>query len=415
MGKWKICGKTMRGLVAFCVTAVLCLTGGAAFAEPVESFDAFIQNFEPKAIAAGVTPQTYKAAMEGLTPDPNVPALIASQPEFTTPLWDYLDQRVTPDRIARGKKAMAANHALFETIGQEYGVDPAILAAIWGIETDYGAVLGNSKLIRPVIRSLATLVHQRRSRLNEDEQDLIAALLLVQRNGEMPAELVGSWAGAIGHLQVNPSNVLAYEVDGDGNGRIDLHTSLADALATSANYLRQLGYQPGMDWGFEVELPAGFDYALAGRTQYHPMGFFAERGVKRVKGRPLPDRQTPVFLYVPAGINGPKFLMTPNYLVLKGYNFSDSYAMSVAHMADRLKGSQPFVADWPRGTQFPNLKQRIAIQQALVDLGLYQGAVDGRIGPVSQDAYARFQANNGQVPDGFITLQSYNDLVKARR
>lgn len=222
-------------------------------------------------------------------------------------------------------------------------------------------------------------------------------------------------AGAIGHLQVNPSNVVAHGRDGDGDGRIDLHNSLQDALATSATFLRHLGYQPGVDWGFEVEVPPGFDYTLATRDELRPARFFAERGVTRVKGRTFADPDLPVFLYVPAGQNGPKFLMTQNYLVLKGYNFSDSYALSVAHMADRLKGSGGFVQPWPTKTKFPNLEQRKAIQQALIDLGLYAGVVDGRIGPVSQAAYAKFQASRGEVADGFITLESYEELAAATR
>jgi membrane-bound lytic murein transglycosylase B len=386
-----------------------------ACAQPIESFDAFIRNFEKTALAAGISQQTYRDATEGLTPDPTIPDFVTSQPEFTTPVWDYIEKRVSADRIARGKKAMGIRSDLFASVGQRYGVDPYLLGAIWGMETDYGSVLGNKKYIKPVIRSLATLVHQRRGRLKEDEADLIAALQLVQRGPLDANTLVGSWAGAIGHLQVNPSNVVANGTDGDGDGQVDLHNSLADALATSAVYLRKLGYQPGMDWGFEVELPQGFDYSLAGREQYQPVGFFADRGATRVNGRAFPDRNQKAFLYVPTGKDGPKFLMTPNYLVLKGYNFSDSYALSVAHMADRLKGAGGFVADWPRSTRFPNLAQRKAIQQALIDLGLYRGVVDGRIGPVSQAAYARFQASRGEVADGFITLESYEELTAATR
>ncbi|MGV3491266.1 MAG: lytic murein transglycosylase [Devosia sp.] len=391
------------------------LAASPALAQPIETFDQFLRNFESRAVAAGVSAATYRAATDGLTPDPNVPSLVETQPEFTTPMWDYLDGRVTASRIERGRAAIERNAALFTAAGRASGVDPYLLGAIWGIETDYGTVLGNGKLIRPIIRSLATLVHQRRSRLKEDEGDFIAALQLLERNRMQPAELVGSWAGAIGHLQVNPSNVVAHGSDGDGDGRIDLHNSLADALATSAKFLRDLGYQPGLDWGFEVDVPAGFDYLLATRDQLRPVAFFAERGITRVKGRPFADFGTPVFLYAPAGRTGPKFLMTANYLVLKGYNFSDSYAMSVAHLTDRLKGSGAFVTPWPRNTKFPNQAQRQAIQQALVRLGLYDGVVDGRIGPISQAAYARFQASRGEVADGFITLDSYEELAAATR
>lgn len=398
------------------LAALLMMFGaGAALAQPVESFDSFLRGFEAKAVAAGVDRAVYRQATAGLTPDPNVPDLVVSQPEFTTPIWDYIEGRVTAGRISRGQEAMAANRALFDAAGQRYGVDPHILAAIWGLETDYGAVLGNSRLIRPIIRSLATLVHQRRSRLVEDEADFIAALKLVQRAPMGRDELVGSWAGAIGHLQVNPSNVLRFGTDGDGDGAVDLHHSLADALATSAAFLRGLGYVPGIDWGYEVEVPAGFDYLLASREQLRPVAFFADRGIRRVRGRSFADLGTPVFLYVPAGKDGPKFLMTQNYLVLKGYNFSDSYALSVAHLTDRLKGAGGFADDWPRDTVFPDLAQRRGIQEALRRLGLYDGEIDGRIGPISQAAYARFQAAQGQVADGFITGRSYEELTAATR
>ena len=402
-------------MLRFVLAISLLLLSGPVAAAPVESFAAFLRNFESRAVAAGVSPETYRAATAGLTPDPDIPDLVESQPEFTTPMWEYLDRRITAGRIAKGQAAIERNRALFADVGQRTGVDPYVLGAIWGMETDYGAVLGNARLIRPIIRSLATLVHQRRGRLQEDEADFIAALKLLQFNRMQPSELVGSWAGAIGHLQVNPSNVLRYGTDGDGDGAVDLHRSLADALATSATFLRGLGYVPGIDWGYEVELPAGFDYLLASREELRPAAFFAERGVRRVRGRSFADLTTPVFLYVPAGKDGPKFLMTQNYLVLKGYNFSDSYALSVAHLTDRLKGAGGFADDWPRDTAFPNLAQRRGVQEALTRLGLYGGEIDGRIGPISQAAYARFQASQGQVADGFITRRSYEELMAATR
>ena len=384
-------------------------------AQPIESFDSFIAHFEAKALAAGISHETYQAAMVGLTPDPGTPELVSTQPEFTTPMWDYIDLRASPRRITNGKAAMERNAPLFASIGERYGVDPDLLGAIWGIETNYGSVLGDTSIIRPIVRSLATLVHQRRSRLEGDEADLIGALQLVQRGPLDAQHLVGSWAGAIGHLQVNPSNVVKYGTDGDGDGQVDLQHSLADALATSAVYLLGLGYQPGVPCMLEVAVPDGFDYLLADRTQMRPVSFFAERGIKLVRGQAFADPNMPVFLYVPAGKDGPKFLMTQNYLVLKGYNLSDSYAMAVAHLTDRLDGGSSFADDWPRDTHFPNLSERKAIQQALVELGFYKGDVDGRIGPVSQQAYAQFQASRGEVADGFITKASYEELAAATR
>ncbi|MBF0679470.1 MAG: lytic murein transglycosylase [Devosia sp.] len=399
----------MRRLAVF----FLFLMTATAHAQPIGNFADFLAQLRPEAIANGVSAASYDAIVAGMTPDPRVPKLVETQPEFTTPVWDYIETRVNAARIERGRAALSRNSALFSAIGSQFGVDPYLLGAIWGIETDYGAVLGNDSLIRPIVRSLATVTYQRRSRFTEDKADLIAALRLAEANGGVSP--IGSWAGAIGHLQVNPSNVLLNGTDGDGDGRIDLHNSLADALATSAKFLRQLGYQPGIDWGFEVSLPAGFDYLLADRDQLRPISFFAERGVTRVSGRAFSDLRTPVFLYIPAGKDGPKFLMTANYLVLKGYNFSDSYAMAVAHLTDRLKGGGPYVTPWPRTTVFPNLAQRQTIQQALKALGLYQGAIDGRLGPITQAAYARFQASQGQIADGFITKAAHDALAAAVR
>jgi membrane-bound lytic murein transglycosylase B len=392
------------------LVALLAAAALPAAAAPAGSFAGFLAGFEATAVGAGVSRDVYRAATRGLTPDPAVPDLVTTQPEFTTPIWDYIDTRVTGRRIDAGRKAIAANEALFAAVGARFGVDPYLLAAIWGIETDYGAVLGNPRYVRPIVRSLATLVWEHRDRYEADAADFIAALKLVQRGPRTAETLLGSWAGAIGHLQVNPSNVLAHGIDGDGDGVVDLHASLADALATSAKFLLDLGYRPGIDWGFEVEVPQGFDYLLATRETLRPISVFAALGVRRVSGRPFADPSIPVFLYAPAGKDGPKFLMTANYLVLKGYNFSDSYALSVAHMTDRLKGGGEFVASWPRRTKFPNLAQRKAIQQALTRLGLYDGPVDGRIGPVTQAAYAKYQASRGEVADGFITRQSFEEL-----
>lgn len=392
----------------------LVLLSGPALAQPVGTFADFVRGFEAKAVSQGISNATYRAAMAGVTFDPSIERLISGQPEFTTPMWDYIDGRVSANRVQRGRDAMARNAALFEAVGRRFAVDPYILGAIWGMETDFGAVLSNSNLIKPVLNSLATLAYERRGRVALDEAELIAALKLVQ-SGEYSAQsLVGSWAGAVGHLQVSPSVLVRFATDGDGDGRVDPHRSLADALATSAVLLNSFGYRSGVDWGFEVELPQGFDLGLATRTELRPISFFAQRGVTRVAEREFSDPAIEVFLYLPAGISGPKFLMTRNYLALKDYNFSDSYALSVAHMTDRLKGGGSFVTSWPRQTQFPNLAQRTAIQQSLKALGFYEGDVDGRLGPISQQAYQRFQAARGLVPDGFITLEAYWVLEAAR-
>ena len=391
--------------------ALIALSLALASPAHAESFADFLHAFEPTAIASGVSSSVYELSTAGLTPDPTIKTLVETQPEFTTPIWTYLDQRVSDSRIKSGKAAYEKNRDLFGATGKHFGVDPYVLAAIWGIETNYGTVLNNNKLIKPIIRSLATLVYQHRGRYEADKLDFIAALKLVQRGPLDARHLVGSWAGAIGHLQVNPSNVLLHGTDGDGDGKIDLQDSLPDALATSAKFLLDLGYTPGADWGFEVSVPKNFDYLMGDRTTLQPLATFAALGVKRINGKPFGNTSIAVFFYAPAGAKGPKFLMTNNYLVLKGYNFSDSYALAVAHLADRLKGADEFTAIWPRDTKFPDLEQRKAIQAALVRLKLLDGAVDGRLGPKTSAAYAKFQASRGEVADGFITLDAFTELT----
>ncbi len=397
----------MKGRIISAIIGSIIFLTFPSLAHQEPTFEQFLKNFEQKALKEGITRATYQSAMANIKIEQNIKSLVQKQPEFTTPIWDYIGKRVSNSRIKRGKLAMAKNRELFAKIENKFGVDKAILAAIWGIESDYGAVLNNKSLIKPIIPSLATLVYLRRSRVEQDEKALIAALRLIQDFGYNKNNLVGSWAGAIGHTQIISSALVKYATDGDKDGKIDPHNSLADALATSAKYLRSMGYQPGLDWGFEVELPKDFDYSLSGREKLRPISFFKNRGVKRVANRKFSNLDILVFLYVPAGKDGPKFLMTQNYLVLKSYNFSDSYALSVAHLADRLKGSPPLIASWPTNTKFPNLEQRKKIQIWLKQLGYYHGEIDARLGPISAKAYQQFQKDNNMIADGFITLNSY--------
>lgn len=397
------------------LAAMLAMPGVVpALAQPTQSFPAFVREFEARAVADGISPEVYRQATRGLTPDPAVPDFSGAQPEFETPIWVYLDRRVSSERIARGQAAFAGNRALIERVGTEFGVDPYLLAAIWGMESDYGAILGNGRFIRPVIRSLATLVWQRRGRVEADEAELIAALRIIQAGDATAETLVGSWAGAIGHLQLAPTAFIDHALDYDGDGRRDPHGSLADALASSARFLGALGYRPGSDWGFEVSVPEGFDFRLAGREQLHPVRFFAEQGVRRIGGQAFAQMDEPVFLYVPAGSDGPKFLMTRNYLVLKGYNFSDSYALAVAHLTDRLKGAGPLVGHWPRNARFLDRQERLDLQLLLQSAGYYRGDIDGRLGPITSAALRDWQAANGLVADGFATVEALDALREVR-
>ncbi|MCF4099586.1 lytic murein transglycosylase [Maritalea mediterranea] len=382
----------------------------ASVAAPQQSFSDFVKSFEREAVAAGISREFYRRITNGLSPDPTIKVAQATQPEFERPIWDYIDKRVSAAKIRQGQEKYRANKAVFDRVAAQIGVDPYVLAAIWGIETNYGTIMDQDIYFKPVVRSLFSLVHQRRGRVEADKQELLLVLKLMQA-GKMPMDQKGSWAGAMGHLQIMPTAYAQLAVDFDRDGRIDVHNSLADALASSARWLLALGYVPGEDWGMEVSLPKGFDYQLAGRDQMRTVRFFAERGVRRVAGRQFGDLDQPVFLYVPAGHNGPKFLMGRNYLAFKGYNFADSYALTVAHLTDRLKGVGPFEQDWPRNTAFLNRDQRVALQQKLKQLGYYKANVDGRFGPISQKALRAWQADAGLVVDGFATKQVFDVLM----
>lgn len=414
MGKiFKHVQRPAIGFLAGALAALLWVL--PASGQPEETFDAFKERFETVAVSAGIDRSVYRAAMDPVTEDPTIAERITGQPAFATSIWDYVDARVSTRRVLEGRKALAAYQPLFDRVGQAYGIDPYLLAAIWGMETDYGSALYNSRHIGPLIPALANVVYQRRGRLAKDEAELIAALRLIQDRDIAPDDLVGEWAGGIGHTQVLPSLILIYGQDGDGDGVVDPHNSLADALETSAAFLRAADYVPGLDWGLEVTVPSGFDYGLADNRKFRPLQFFMDRGVMPVEGRAFPDPDTEVALYVPAGASGPKFLVTRNYNVLKEYNRSDAYALSVAHLTDRLKGMGPLIGSWPQDTAFPNREERFEIQEWLAQLGYYDGAIDGLIGPVSQDAYAKFQADRGMVADGFVTAQSHALLQEAVR
>lgn len=396
----------LRALIFMCFLMV----PQFGFAAPQQSFPDFIKSFEREAVAAGISRDFYRRVTNGLTPDPKIKVAQATQPEFERPIWDYVDKRVDAAKIKQGQQKLKANRAVFDQVASAYGVDPYVLAAIWGIETNYGTIMSSDIYFKPVIRSLFSLVHQRRGRVDADKQELLLVLKLMQA-GKMPVDQKGSWAGAMGHLQIMPTAYSKLATDFDRDGKIDVHNSLADSLASSARWLLSLGYVPGEDWGMEVTLPQGFDYRLAGREQLRDVRFFAERGVRRVAGREFGDMNQPVFLYVPAGKNGPKFLMGRNYLAFKGYNFADSYALTVAHLTDRLKGVGPFAQDWPRNTTFLNREQRVALQNKLKQLGFYKGGVDGRLGPISQEALRDWQAHAGLVVDGFATKQVFDVLM----
>lgn len=380
------------------------LAGPLAVAQPASSAsgDAFarcLDTLVQQAAAKGVAPATARSLLDGIGADRSVLPLLDRQPEFTTPIWDYLAGLVDDQRIADGRQAMGVHAALLDVVSARYGVDAATIVAVWGVESDYGRTFGK----RPLLQSLATLSCEgRRQPFFRGE---LVALLQLLASGDLQAEgLVGSWAGAFGHTQFMPSTYQRIAVDGDGDGRRDLVGSIPDALASTANYLKRAGWRTGQAWGVEVRVPAGFDPALAGRTRRQPLSAWRARGLRLADGQPLSaagigDGDNAALL-LPAGSRGPALLVFRNYDAIYSYNAAESYALAIATLADRLRGQPPLVQPWP--TDDPGLDRagRRALQALLLQRGHAIGEVDGMIGSATRQAIASEQRRLGWAADG---------------
>jgi len=369
----------------------LALMAGPALAQDGD-FSGFVASLRSDAEARGIARKTFDAAFAELRgPDPDVLARTRRQGEFSRPVWDYLVGAVSPGRIARGQAQGKRLAATLASIEAKTGVPRAVVLAFWGVESDFGASAGSL----PTIRALASLAYARhRGSLFRDE--LLAALQILENGDVEPARMVGSWAGAMGQVQFLPSVYLREAVDFDGDGRRDIWRSEADSLASIAHYLRSLGWKPGLSWGYEVRLPKDFDL-----TRYRgPLADFTARGVRRTDGSPLPaDGEASLFL--PGGLGSPVFLITDNFEVIRGYNTSDSYALAIGHLADRLAGGPALAAPWPSGAarlDGPGLKR---LQAALAARGLYAGEQDGRAGPKLREAVRQYQIREGLPADGY--------------
>ena len=387
------------------LVAALLAVGLAGPARADAGFDRWVQDFWPAAQAEGISAAVYEAAFAGVTPDPEVLEKASAQPEFVTPLWEYVETRVSEQRIATGREMLARHNSLLERLEATYGVERHVLVAIWGLESSYGEVLGNPNIVRSVVRSLATLAYADPRRGRFGRQQLIAALKILQRGDVSVAGLTGSWAGAMGHTQFIPTTYEAYAVDFDGDARRDVWNSEADALASAANYLRESGWVSGRTWGYEVVLPQNFDYALTDAETAMTLGEWESLGVRRVRGDGFPRPGDNAELIAAAGAGGPAFLMLRNHFVIKRYNNSTAYALAVGHLADRLRGGETFAQAWPHSDRPLSRDESAELQQHLARHGLYDGAIDGELGPRSRAAIRAYQSGRGMVADGFAGVR----------
>lgn len=395
------------------LVSALILAAGPAMAEivipeprwgpdPVDTtisanFDDWLSAFRQRARDDGISDATLVALAEVEWLD-SVIERDRTQFEFSKPIWIYLETAVSEARIENGRRALERHADLFDRIEAEYGVDRHIVAAIWGLESAYGAVRGDVE----TLSALATLAADGR-RGQFFEAQLMAALRILE-NGDTTADrLRGSWAGAMGHTQFMPTSFEALAVDFDGDGRRDIWEDAPhDALASAANFLRNAGWTSGQPWGFEIVLPEGFDYLQADRRIRREEAEWSMIGIARPDGAPLPAHGRASVL-LPAGAEGAAFLVYDNFAALERYNTADAYVIAVGHLSDRLRGSGPIIDDWPYGDRALIFDERRELQRLLSAAGFDTLGVDGLIGPNTVNAIRAYQQARGLIPDGYAS------------
>jgi membrane-bound lytic murein transglycosylase B len=372
---------------------------------PSPDFQQCLAGLQDQARTQGRSDETVDVLIPSLVQQTRVLELDRQQPEFMQTFGRYLAIRVTDTRIATGREKLAQNRVLLESLQRQYGVPAPVLVAFWGLETNYGGYLGTT----PSLDALATLAcDPRRSAFFTTE--FLTALELLEREELDPASMQGSWAGAMGHTQFMPSTWDRYAVDGDGDGRVDLWASEADALASGANFLSELGWVPGLRWGREVRLPEAFDYALAGDGTRRPLAAWADLEIRQANGAPLPSAEVDAKLVVPAGADGPAFLVYRNFDVIMGWNRSESYALSVGLLADRIAG-RPGLVRPPPNDEALRVEDVQRLQRALAERGFDPGPADGIWGPATRRALTAYEASIGNVADGYPDAATLSTLL----
>ena len=358
-------------------------------------FSRCIDSLQGEARAAGVSASSFRVLTRDLTPDMSVIDKLNYQPEFQMPIWDYLSGLVDDERVQQGQTLLREHADVLRRVQQRFGVDPATVVAVWGVESNFGQSLGRY----PLLQALGTLSCNGR-RQDYFRGEFFTAMRILQAGHIAPERLVGSWAGAFGHTQFMPSTFERLAVDGDGDGRRDLMDNTADALASTAHFLAKAGWQSGQPWGFEVKLPTGFDTDAEGRRVKRSMSEWVARGLRRADGTPLPALDAKAGLMTPAGASGPAFLVFRNFDAIYSYNAAESYGLAIAHLSDRLRGGGPFVTPWPTDDPGLSRAERRELQGLLVLRGHDIGEVDGMLGDKSRVAIWVEQARLGMPVSG---------------
>lgn len=397
-------GATRRAVIAAGLGAVVALASSPSLAQSSKlSFANWVQGFRARARARGISDATYDRTMGAIKPDTSVYALDRAQPEFREAVWQYLNRRVSDWRIMTGKVRAREHAPLLERIERSYGVDRYVMLGLWGMESAFGDVVDNPKHMRPVLPALAALAWGEPRRRTYWEQELLNALVIVERGWSKPDEMIGSWAGAMGHTQWMPEVWLGMGVDFNRDGRISPFGAPDDALAGTARYLAERGgYRRGESWGCEVRLPAGVSAQSRGSRS---MAAWQKLGLTRANGQPLPQAGEQARLWQPAP-GGPVLLITRNFDAVKTYNPANTYALAIVHLGDRIRGDGPFVQQFPGGERTPTLPEVQEIQRRLTALGFDTGGTDGRVGRDTMVAVRDFQRKVGLSPaDGYAGLK----------
>ncbi|MDO5666395.1 MAG: lytic murein transglycosylase [Alcaligenaceae bacterium] len=370
----------------------------AVSAQSATSFPSCLQSLQADANRAGVNSATYSRLTGNLEPDLSLLEKLNYQPEFRQPIWDYMAALVDEQRVVEGKANLAQHRELLQRVEQVYGVDPATVVAVWGVESNFGQNFGSY----PIIQALGTLsCYGRRQAFFRKE--FFSALKIVQ-SGDIPLEeFKGSWAGAFGHTQFMPTTFERLAVDFDGDGRRDLMNNTADALGSTANYLKRNGWQTGQVWGFEVKLPPGFNTSGEGRRSKRSIQTWQQRGVTGVLGQSLSELaplSQQAGLLTPTGAQGPAFLVFKNFDVIYSYNAAESYALAIAHLSDRLRDHPAFFTAWPTDDLGLSREERVILQNILLSRGHAIGTADGLIGTLSREAIKVEEARFGMPVTG---------------
>ncbi len=372
---------------------------------PALSFARWVADFRATALEAGISEVTLQAALDPVQELPQVVQLDRAQPEFNRPVWDYLDNAVSPQRVARGQTRLQQVRSQADAAAARYGVPASTLAAIWGMESNYGSNYGDI----PTLDALATLGFEGR-RADWARSQLLAALQIVQNGDIDRRHMLGSWAGAMGQTQFLPSNFLAYAVDADGDGRRDIWGSMADVMASTAHFLARAGWQTGQPWGTEVQLPPGFDAGRADSRLRQTTAQWAAEGLRSIDGSPLPALPDAELL-LPAGARGPAFVVGPNFRAILRYNNATSYALAVNLLAQRLDHGPGVQAPWPRDQRPLSRSQLQALQTALNQRGFASGSPDGMVGPATREGIRRYQRSVGLPADGYPDMELLERVV----